>query len=382
MHYPVVSIKKYRSYSLLRRHPRVFSGAIHHIDGAPEDGDLVIVTGPDGSFLGTGHFQSKGSIQVRILSFSEQTIDESFWQKRLADAVAMRKQLGLGNSPQTNAFRLVHAEGDGLPGLVIDWYNGHVVIQPHSSGMQKAVPVITDTISALLGSSLLSVSVAGQEQDTHSCEITEHGHRFHVDWLRGQKTGFFLDQRENRRLVTEYAKDKTVLNAFSYSGGFSVYALKAGAKKVYSLDSSQQAIAWAEQNVALNDIDPARHQSVTADAMKYLKHLPEQFDLMVLDPPAFAKHLSARHRAIQAYRRINAYAFSQIAPGGIVFTFSCSQAVTQDLFRGAILAAGIDAERNIRILHQLHQPPDHPVNLFHPESEYLKGFVLQVGGSP
>ena len=378
MHYPVVCIKKSRSSSLLRRHPWVFSGAIHHIDGSPENGDFVLVTGPDGAFLGTGHFQSKGSIQVRILSFSDQTIDASFWHRRLAAAVSVRKELGLGNSPDTNAFRLVHAEGDGLPGLVIDWYNGHAIIQPHSCGMQKAVPVITDTISTLLGSSLLSVSIAGQEQETHSCEIAEHGHRFHVDWLRGQKTGFFLDQRENRQLATEYAKDRTVLNAFSYSGGFSVYALKAGAKAVYSLDSSQQAIDWAEQNVALNDIDPLLHHGVTADAMKYLKHLPEQFDLIILDPPAFAKHLSARHRAIQAYRRINAYAFSQIAPGGIVFTFSCSQAVTPDLFRGAILAAGIDAERNVRILHQLHQPPDHPVNLFHPESEYLKGLVLYV----
>jgi len=378
MSYPVVSIRKQRVPSLLRRHPWVFSGAVHHIDGNPKDGDLVSVTAPNGSFLGTGHFQSKGSIQVRILSFSDQIIDDSFWQHRFTDAVSVRKDLGLVSSPDTTAFRLVHAEGDGLPGLVIDWYNGHAVIQPHSSGMQSAVPVISNTLSTLFGDSLRSVSIAGQEQDTHSCEITEHGHRFHVDWLRGQKTGFFLDQRENRRLVAEYAKDKTVLNAFSYSGGFSVYALKAGAKSVHSLDSSQLAIEWAEKNITLNDIDPDRHHSVNADAMKYLKHLPEQFDLIILDPPAFAKHLSARHRAIQAYRRINAYAFSQIAPGGIVFTFSCSQAVTADLFRGAILAAGIDAKRNIRILHQLTQPPDHPINLFHPESEYLKGFVLAV----
>jgi 23S rRNA (cytosine1962-C5)-methyltransferase len=272
----------------------------------------------------------------------------------------------------------VHAEGDGLPGLVIDWYNGHAVIQSHSTGMQKAVPVISETLSALFDSSLRSVSVVGQDQETHSCEITEYSHRFHVDWLHGQKTGFFLDQRENRRLAAGYAEGRTVLNAFSYSGGFSVYALKAGARSVCSLDSSRQAIGWAEQNVALNGIDPARHQGIAADAMKYLKQLPEQFNFIILDPPAFAKHLSARHRAIQAYRRLNAHAFRQIAPGGIVFTFSCSQAVTPDLFRGAVLAAGIDAERNIRILHQLHQPPDHPVNLFHPESEYLKGFVLTV----
>lgn len=375
---PVVSIKKSRVPSLVRRHPWVFSGAVHHIDGSPQDGDLVTVTGPDGSFLGVGHFQSKGSIRVRILSFVDRAVDASFWHDRLSDAVALRTELGLVASPDTNAFRLVHAEGDGLPGLVVDWYNGHAVIQPHSAGMQKAVPVISETLSSLFDSRLCSVSVAGQDTEIHACEISEYGHRFHVDWLHGQKTGFFLDQRENRRLAAAYAEGRNVLNAFCYSGGFSVYALKAGARSVCSLDSSLQAIEWAEQNVALNDIDPARHHRIAANALKYLKQLPEQFDFIILDPPAFAKHLSARHRAIQAYRRLNAYAFRQIAPGGVVFTFSCSQVVTPDLFRGAVLAAGIDAERNIRILHQLHQPPDHPVNLFHPESEYLKGFALAV----
>ena len=375
---PVVSIKKSRVPSLLRRHPWVFSGAVHHIDGSPQDGDLVTVTGPDGSFLGVGHFQSTGSIRVRILSFVDRPVDASFWYERLSDAVTVRKNLGLFSSPDINAFRLVHAEGDGLPGLVVDWYNGHAVLQSHSSGMQKAIPVISETLSALFGVQLCSVSIAGQNRENHSCEITEYGHCFHVDWLHGQKTGFFLDQRENRRLAAAYAEGKTVLNAFSYSGGFSIYALKAGARSVCSLDSSRQAIEWAEQNVALNDIDPARHHGIAADAMTFLKQLSAQYDFIILDPPAFAKRLAARHRAIQAYRRLNACAFRQIAPGGIVFTFSCSQAVTPDLFRGAVLAAGIDAGRNIRILHQLHQPPDHPVNLFHPESEYLKGFVLAV----
>jgi 23S rRNA (cytosine1962-C5)-methyltransferase len=381
MTYPAVQLQPGRERSLRRFHPFVFSRALAREPEDIPDGAVVRVADSGGTVLGVGHYQQRGSIRVRMLAFEDTAIDAAFWQQALRSAWRLRTSLGLTQSPDTNAFRLVHGEGDGLPGLVADWYHGHVVLQPHTEGMRQSIGHPRAALEAVLGTKLKAVIAAGAGEagEPEGCDILEHRHRFRVNWAAGQKTGFYLDQRENRHLLARYASGRRVLNVFSYSGAFSVYALAAGATHVCSVESSRQAAAWAAENLALNDLPSERHEAVVADAFDYLKSMPAGFELVVLDPPAFAKHASARHRAIQAYRRVNAAAMRRIEPGGILFTFSCSEVVTPDLFRGAVLAAAIEAGRNIRILHQLHQPPDHPVSIFHPEGEYLKGFVLHVG---
>jgi len=383
-----VFLKSGRDRSVLRRHPWVFSGAVSRIEGEPFDGDLVRVMDAKGErCLGVGHCQQHGSISVRMLAFAEVTVDAAFWAGRLAEAYAMRQSLGLIGS-DTNAYRLVHGEGDMLPGLIIDIYDRSAVVEIHSTGMAGSVELIADALIAGAAGEIETVYASGvgeagselvRGEGPAEVSILEHGLRFHVDMVEGQKTGFFLDQRENRQLLASYATGKRVLNSYCYTGGFSAYALKAGATSVVSVDSSKRAMEMVERNLALNDVEMTRHESVTADVQEYLRQHPGEYDVIVLDPPAFAKHKSARHQAIQAYHRINALALKQLAPGGLLFTFSCSQVVDPKLFRGAVLAAAIDAKRHVRILHQLHQPADHPVSMFHPEGEYLKGFVLQVG---
>jgi 23S rRNA (cytosine1962-C5)-methyltransferase len=381
--YARVVLKPGKDRSVRRRHPLVFSGAVDAADAGIADGDVVSVLGRDGGCLGVGHYQSGGSIRVRMLDFEARLVDAAFWSARLGDAFALRSQLGLAGSAVTNAYRLVHGEGDGLPGLIADVYDTHVVLQPHSAGMVRAVPAIRSALAALpLPPGGFAVHTAGAAADASDgvpgCRIRENGLAFDVDWRGGQKTGFYLDQRENRALMEAYAREREVLNLFSYSGAFSVYALRGGARFVRSVDASAQALEGAARHVELNGLASDRHETVRADAFDFLKNDDRRYELVVLDPPAFAKHMSARHQAIQAYRRLNAAALQRLAPGGFLFTFSCSQVVTPDLFRGAVLAAAIDAGRPVRILHQLHQPPDHPVSLYHPEGEYLKGLALRV----
>ena len=387
---PMITLKRGRDRSVLRRHPWVFSGAVARVEGEAADGDVVSVHDAAGAFLGRGHYQSQGSIRARLLSFEDRPIDAAFWRDTVGRAVEVRRRLGILGRPATNALRLIHAEGDDLPGLVADLYAGTVVLQPHSDGMKRAVADAWAAIQAALGDTVTTCYVSaprGEGARLHAgppaeeITIRENDLQFIVDIAHGQKTGFFLDQRDNRALLPRYAQGRRVLNAFSYTGGFSVYALAGGASHVTSVDVSGSALALADRNVQLNGQDPERHRGVEADAMEYMKHLEDAYDLIVLDPPAFAKRRDARHQAIQAYRRINRAAFQQIAPGGIVFTFSCSQVVDVEQFRGAILAAAIDSGRRVGVLHQLHQPPDHPVSIYHPESEYLKGFVLGVDAS-
>jgi len=373
---PCIRLKPGRDKSLLRRHPFVFSGAV---SGAPDagDGSVVRVLSHEGACLGRGHYQASGSIRVRMLAFEDRPLDGAFWKARIDEAFALRRALGLADNPETNAFRLIHGEGDGLPGLVADWYAGNVVLQAHSSGMSLAMPDVKEALTSRPEHRVGAVFSAG-EAGMPEVEIVENGRRFIVDASRGQKTGFYLDQRDNRKLAGEFAAGRNVLNVFSYSGAFAVYALKGGARKALSVESSGPAIELAARNIRLNGLDEGLHETVAADAFEFLRTFEPDFDMIILDPPAFAKHMSARHAAIQAYRRINAMAMQRIAPGGLLFTFSCSQVVTPDLFRGAILAAAVDAGRAVRILYQLHQPPDHPVSLFHPEGEYLKGLALCV----
>jgi 23S rRNA (cytosine1962-C5)-methyltransferase len=373
---PGIKLKAGREKSLLRRHPFVFSGAI---DGSPdiEDGAVVRVLSHEGVCLGRGHYQASGSIRVRMLTFDDGPVDGAFWKTRVDGAFELRCALGLLDNPQTDAFRLIHGEGDGLPGLIADWYAGNVVLQAHSAGMSRALPDLKEALENRPRNRAGAVFTAG-EPGIPEIQITENGHRFVVNPSQGQKTGFYLDQRDNRKLAGMFAAGRNVLNIFSYSGAFAVYALKGGAKKVCSVESSGPAGALAARNIRLNGLDETLHEAIAADAFEFLKDFDPHCDLIILDPPAFAKHMSARHAAIQAYRRINAMAMRRIAPGGLLFTFSCSQVVTPDLFRGAVLAASVDAGRTVRILYQLHQPPDHPVSVFHPEGEYLKGFALSV----
>ncbi|TVR40559.1 MAG: class I SAM-dependent rRNA methyltransferase [Cryomorphaceae bacterium] len=388
----VVILHPGKDKSLLRRHPWVFSGAIREMKGEPKEGDLVSVLNHRGKILATGMYGS-GSIAVRVLDFSDVLIDESFWIQRLSHAWELRKTLGLAENQQTNIFRWVHGEGDGLPGLIIDVYGEVAVLQPHQTGMYRHRESIACAMMSVAGAHIKAVYCKGAEahnpnetstsgyiigQPTCPAMGLEYGHHFKIDWERGQKTGFFVDQRENRRLLGSLAKDKKVLNTFSYSGGFSVYALQGGAKLVHSVDSSALAIEWCDENVALIDKPIGKHESFKADVLQHIKELPEDYDIIVLDPPAFAKNLKARHRAVQAYKRLNAAAMRQIKPGGLIFTFSCSQVVDKSLFHGSVLAAAIESDRKVRVLHQLHQPADHPINMFHPEGEYLKGLVIQV----
>ena len=391
MIYKRVILKRGKEESLERFHPWVFSGAIARMDKV-EEGDLVTVYDHEGNLIGNGHFQI-GSIAVRILSFDDTEIDGNFFLSRLAEAYKMRQALGLLR-PDNNAFRLVHGEGDFLPGLVIDIYGTTAVMQAHSPGMHFARHLIADALTQLPDGVVKNVYYKSETTLPYKAQLDpqntyikgafdsdvamENGLKFHVDWLKGQKTGFFVDQRENRALLEHYAKDRRVLNMFCYTGGFSFYALRGGAELVHSVDSSAKAISLTDANVELNFPDCERHQSFAVDAFKYLDEMTTSYNLIILDPPAFAKHKSALRNALIGYRKLNAKAFEKIEPGGILFTFSCSQAVNKEQFRLAVFSAAAMSKRKVRILHQLTQPADHPINIYHPEGEYLKGLVLYV----
>lgn len=388
-----IQLKKGKEESLNRFHPWIFSGAILKKDDGIEEGEVVKVYTYDKRFIALGHYQI-GSIAVRVLSFSDTEISLSFWVFRLQSAFDMRRAIGLADLSNNNTFRLVHGEGDNLPGLIIDCYGTTAVMQAHSVGMHRQRQEICDALKQVMGNRIESVyyksettlpykADLGQENEfllgaSKDDVALENGLKFHVDWLKGQKTGFFIDQRENRCLLEKYAQGRSVLNMFCYTGGFSVYAMRGGAKLVHSVDSSAKAIELTNANVQMNFPNDERHASFCDDAFKFLDSHDAQYDLMVLDPPAFAKHRGALRNALKGYTRLNLKGFERIKPGGILFTFSCSQVVTKDNFRNAVFTAAAQAGRNVRILHQLHQPADHPVNIYHPEGEYLKGLVLYV----
>ncbi len=397
-----VILRKGREESLLRFHPWVFSGAIAEVQGNPAEGDVVAVHASNGDFLAYGHYQI-GSIAVRILSFDDSALSQDFWECKLGAALRARIACGLhrgdGEEGDTNCYRLVHGEGDNLPGLIIDYYDGVCVMQAHSVGMFRAKKQISEALQKVYGRSLKAVYdkssgtapfKAGLElidgymyrrEDFNDDEqiVLENGHKFMVNWTEGQKTGFFLDQRENRALVGSLAKNRNVLNLFCYTGGFSIYALAAGAKHVDSVDSSKKAMMMVDRNVALNGFDESVHTSLCCDAIDYLRDVPEgKYDLMIVDPPAFAKHRGALKNALRAYQRLNAAAISKVAPGGFVFTYSCSQVVDKEAFALAVFSAAAQAGRSVRILDRLNQPCDHSVNIYHPEGEYLKGLLLYV----
>ncbi len=398
MSYPVIKLRRGKEDSLGRFHPWVFSGAIAALPDGLEEGDVVSVIAADGTPLGVGHYQI-GSIAVRMLSFdAATTIDDEYYRGRLADALRMRQVLGLRRD-DNNAFRLVHGEGDFLPGLVVDVYGDTAVIQAHSPGMHYARHTIAKVLTEMPEAGIHNIYYKSETTLPYKARLDpvndylighadtdvaiENSLKFHVDWLRGQKTGFFVDQRDNRALLGKYAASRRVLNMFCYTGGFSVYALAGGAVSVTSVDSSAKAISLTDANVALNQNGDAtaagRHRSEATDAFKFLQNMDSNaYDLIILDPPAFAKHHSAVRNALQGYRRLNARAIEKIAPGGILFTFSCSQAVSREQFRLAVFSAAAQCRRRVRILHQLTQPADHPVNIYHPEGEYLKGLVLYI----
>ncbi|MDR0394894.1 MAG: class I SAM-dependent rRNA methyltransferase [Tannerella sp.] len=411
-------LKPKKEESLLRFHPWIFSGAVAFVRGEPKEGDVVEVYSADHHFLGIGHYQI-GSIAVRILSFTPVEIDVTFWTERIRRAYFIRCSLGLvrrggshypdGTAPDSgqglsvsatmeanDTYRLVHGEGDGLPGLIIDVYAHTAVIQAHSVGMHYARKDIVTALREVLGEGVHRIYYKSEgtlpfKADLHEeneylygadnkepCTAIENGLRFHIDWLKGQKTGFFIDQRDNRSLLRQYAEGRDVLNMFCYTGGFSVYALRGGASLVHSVDSSAKAIALTNENVGLNFPDDPRHQAFAEDAFKFMERIDNRYDLIVLDPPAFAKHKNVLHNALQGYRKLNAIAFKKIRPGGILFTFSCSQIVGKQDFRLAVFSAAAQSGRTVRILHQVAQPADHPINIYHPEGEYLKGLVLEV----
>ena len=397
-----IVLKRGREESLLRFHPWVFSGAIAEIQGNPSEGDLVAVHASDGSLLAYGHYQI-GSIAVRVLSFDDSALRPDFWEDRLSKALQVRVACGLHSSASTvagtNCYRLVHGEGDNLPGLIIDYYDGVCVMQAHSVGMFRAKKKISEALQKVYGTGLKAVYdkssgtapfKAGLElvdgymyrrEDFSDDEqvVHENGHKFIVNWTEGQKTGFFLDQRENRALVGSLAKGRNVLNLFCYTGGFSIYALASGASHVDSVDSSRKAMMMVDRNVELNGFDPSRHTSLCCDAIDYLRDVPAgKYDLMIVDPPAFAKHRGALKNALRAYQRLNAAAISKVAPGGFVFTYSCSQVVDKESFALAVFSAAAQCGRSVRILDRLNQPCDHSVNIYHPEGEYLKGLLLYV----
>lgn len=391
--YKNVYLKRGKEESLKRFHPWIFSGAIHHADEGIEEGEIVRVITADGEFIAVGHYQI-GSIAVRVLSFHDECIDISFWRASLESALQMRIAVGIADSLQNNTYRLVHGEGDNLPGLVIDCYGDTAVMQAHSVGMHVSRMDICEALVQVMGNRIKNVyyksettlpfkADLGQENgfiygNTNENTAVENGLRFHVDWLKGQKTGFFVDQRENRTLLEHYSKGKRVLNMFCYTGGFSVYAMRGEAELVHSVDSSAKAIELTKKNVELNFPGDMRHEAFCEDAFKYLDANDAKYDLIVLDPPAFAKHRGALHNALKGYTRLNVKGLQRIKKGGILFTFSCSQVVTKDHFRNAVFTAAAQAGRRVRILHQLHQPADHPINIYHPEGEYLKGLVLYV----
>ena len=391
--YKTVHLKKGKEESLKRFHPWIFSGAIHHLDEDISEGEIVRVVTFMGDFIAIGHYQI-GSIAVRVLSFQDIHVDETFWEARLGSALTMRRGIGMADNPQNNTYRLVHGEGDNLPGLIIDCYGKTAVMQAHSVGMHNNRFDICKALIEIMGDRIEQVyyksettlpykAELGQENgfiygSTEEDVAIENGLKFHVDWLKGQKTGFFIDQRENRSLLEHYAKGRSVLNMFCYTGGFSVYAMRGQAKLVHSVDSSAKAVELTNQNIALNFPQDTRHEAFCEDAFKYLDTHDGKYDLIVLDPPAFAKHRSTLRNALKGYTRLNVKGFQQIKSGGILFTFSCSQVVTKEQFRNAVFTAAAQAGRKVRILHQLHQPADHPINIYHPEGEYLKGLVLYV----
>lgn len=394
MSYKKVYLKPGKEESLKRFHPWVFSGAIARVEGEPEEGEIVDVYTSKKEFIACGHFQI-GSIAVRVLSFVQETIDHEFWVRKLAVAKDLRVALGLIGNPRNNTYRLVHGEGDNLPGLIIDVYDHTAVMQAHSAGMHVYRMEIADALSEVMGDVIENIYYKSEttlpfKADLLSTEngfikggspenvAMENGLKFYVDWLKGQKTGFFVDQRENRHLLERYAKGRNVLNMFCYTGGFSFYAMRGGANLVHSVDSSAKAIDLTNENVELNFPGDARHKAYAEDAFKYLDRMGDQYDLIILDPPAFAKHRDALRNALRGYTKLNAKAFEKIRPGGILFTFSCSQVVNKENFRNAVFTAAAQSGRSVRILHQLTQPGDHPVNIYHPEGEYLKGLVLYV----
>ena len=393
MAYRIIQLKRGKEESLRRFHPWVFSGAIHQADSDLEEGDIVRVVTSTGEFIAVGHYQ-QGSIAVRVLSFSDVAIDDAYWESRLRSALGMRLAIGLADSPTNNTYRLVHGEGDHLPGLIIDVYGKTAVMQAHSIGMHLCRKQIAVQLVKVMGERLQHVYYKSETTlpymelengflygGSNDNVALENGLKFYVDWLRGQKTGFFVDQRENRLLLQQYARGRRVLNMFCYTGGFSFYAMRGGAELVHSVDSSAKAIELTNRNVELNFPGDQRHEAFCEDAFKYMDNVPADnvpYDLVVLDPPAFAKHRGALHNALKGYTRLNQKAMQIIAPGGILFTFSCSQVVTKDNFRNAVFTAAALARRKVRILHQLHQPADHPINIYHPEGEYLKGLVLYV----
>ena len=396
--HPRIFLRRGKEESLLRRHPWIFSGAIGRVE-CPSDtiaeGEIVDVHTAAGDFIARGHYQI-GSIAVRVLTFAQEPIDAAWWRARIRSACEVRRTLGLIGNAATTCYRLVHGEGDSLPGLVIDIYGTTAVVQCHSVGMYRSRMQIAEALREVYGERLAAVydkssqtvpykaglnAVDGYlmgKVATPTQEVSENGHRFLVNWEEGQKTGFFLDQRCNRELVERYAAGRTVLNTFCYTGGFSVYAAAGGAKEVCSVDASERAVQLADENMRLNFGDSFPHTTLACDAVEYLKQIGDRYDLILLDPPAFAKHHKVLGNAMQGYKRLNARALSQIRPGGILFTFSCSQAVTKELFRTTVFSAAAIAGRNVRILHQLAQPADHPINIYHPEGEYLKGLVLYV----
>ncbi len=388
-----IILKKRRDQAVRRFHPWIFSGAIYKIEGKPQDGELVEVYAANNDFLAIGHYHD-GSIAVRIISFQQTPINASFWKEKIESAYDYRLRIGLINNNNTNCYRLLHAEGDGLPGLIVDIYNRTAVVQCHSIGMYHSRFKISNAIKSIFEDEIESIylksentlprNFANNIQDEHlygsneSGIVLENDLRFQVDWINGQKTGFFLDQRDNRQFLSDFVLDQTVLNAFCYSGGFSVYALNAGAKMVHSIDISSNAMSLTEKNIALNGQFANKHRSYTADVMQFLKDSTQKYEIIVVDPPAFAKSKNKRHNAIQAYKRLNILALKRLTHGGILFTFSCSQVVDRQLFYDTIVAAAIEAKRKVRVLRHLSQPADHPVNLFHAEGAYLKGLILYV----
>lgn len=384
---------KNKEESLRRFHPWVFSGAVQRIEGQPQEGERLRVLTSQGEFIAIGHWQI-GSIAVRVLTFEDEPIDRAFWVRRLRSALDVRRTIGLAGNPKNDTYRLVHGEGDSLPGLVIDMYGRTAVMQAHSVGMHVDRMEIAQALKEVMGDDLQNIfyksettlpfkAGLGQENgfllgSTPENVAMENGLRFHIDWLKGQKTGFFVDQRDNRSLVEQYSKGRRVLNMFCYTGGFSVYALRGGAHLVHSVDSSQKAVDLVNENVELNFPGDQRHQAFAEDAFKFLDQMTEPYDLVILDPPAFAKHRDAVRHAIKGYTKLNARAMEKMPAGSILFTFSCSQAISKEQFRMAVFTAATLAHRRVRILHQLHQPADHPVNIYHPEGEYLKGLVLFV----
>lgn len=394
MVYKKVYLKPGKEESLKRFHPWVFSGAIARVEGEPEEGEVVDVYTSKKEFIACGHFQI-GSIAVRVLSFRQEVIDRAYWVRRLSVAKDLRRALGLIDNPQNNTYRLVHGEGDNLPGLIIDVYNHTAVMQAHSAGMHIYRMEIADALTEVMGDVIQNIYYKSETTLPFKADLLatengfikggspdnvamENGLKFHVDWLKGQKTGFFVDQRENRALLERYANGRSVLNMFCYTGGFSFYAMRGGAKLVHSVDSSAKAIDLTNKNVELNFPGDKRHEAYAEDAFKFLDNMGDRYDLIILDPPAFAKHRDALRNALRGYTKLNAKAFEKIRPGGILFTFSCSQVVSKQDFRNAVFTAAAQSGRNVRILHQLTQPGDHPINIYHPEGEYLKGLVLYV----